>query len=318
MLDLSVVILNYKTPDETICAIKSVIETCNDLLVEIIVVDNNSNDNSTLLIKESIPNVSIIELDNNKGFAAGMNEGIKASKGQYVLLLNSDTNVLSGAINTMLSSLKEDVSIGICSPKLVDKEGNLSRSLLIVPTVWRLFFSGVGKFRYKQWVKKIEKELLDVECVEGTALLLPRSVIDKVGMLDEGFFFYHEIVDWCMRIKKAGYRVVLNPRAEIMHLCGGSTKSKMWRAAKIELKRTEYYLIRKHFGVLLTSTIITKDFLCEMLNTVLYLLFCLITFCLYKRFKTKLEIHFALLRWLISGMWDRTDSRYIKCFGEWG
>lgn len=305
---VSAVVLNYRSADETLRAVQSIQHAVCGENTQIIVVDNASHDGSADAIRAACAEASVIELSENLGFAGGMNAGIREARGDYLLLLNSDVELLPGSLDMMLGYMRANPHVGLAAPLLVDERGNASRSLLVQPTVWRALLPMLGKYRYKQWRKRIADEPLDVEATEGAAVLVSRKAIDKVGPFDEEFFFYHEIVDWCMRIRDAGFRVVLVPGARMRHACGGSTRD-VWLPARIELKRSEYQLLEKKLGSTVRLLAIGRDVLSESIRCAFY--------CLPGLSRTKLAVHAAVLRWILMGMPSRRDERYRSRFGVW-
>ena len=310
---ISVVVLNYRTPDQTVRAIESIAHAIHDIDIEIIVVDNASGDGSSDAIRKSLPSARVIELHDNMGFSAGMNAGVREAHGDYVLLLNSDVEAMPESLAELLGYIRANPHVGLCAPLLVDANEKPTRTLLVQPTLWRTLVPALGKLRYKQWRRRIGSEPLDVEATEGAALLVSRSAMEKAGLLDEEFFFYHEIVEWCMRIRDAGFRVVIVPSASMKHLCGGSSGG-VWLPARIELKRSEYQLLAKRLGGVVRCVAIARDVICEMVRCVEY---SLIGLGGSERARTKLAAHSAVLHWLMMGMPDRNDERYVSSFGGW-
>ncbi len=309
---LSAVVLNYRTPDQTARALQCLADAAPGIEVESIAVDNGSGDRSPDAVGASCPEAKIIELPENVGFAAGMNAGIRAASCDHVLLLNSDIEALPGSVCQLIDFMSANPDVGLAAPLLVDEDGNPTRTLLVAPTIWRTLVPALGKYRYKQWRKRIADAPLDVEATEGGAVMVSRAAIEKAGLLDEDFFFYHEIVEWCMRIRDAGFRVVVVPAARMRHARGGSTGG-LWLPAKIELKRSEYQLLQKRLGKAVRCWAIVRDLISELLRSAAYALLSIGS----ARAKEKLLIHAAVLRWLTMGMPNRRDKRYISRFGEW-
>lgn len=305
---ISVVVLNYRTPEQTARAIECLADAAPGAEVEAIVVDNASGDGSGEAIRQRLPSARVMELSENLGFARGMNAGIRECKGEYVLLLNSDVEATPGSLHELVRFMRDNPDVGLVAPLLVDENGNPTRSLIVQPTLWRVLVPALGKLRYRQWRRRIGVEPLDVEATEGAALLVSREAIDRAGLLDEDFFFYHENVEWCMRVRDAGLRVVLMPVARMKHIRGASTGS-VWLPARIEIKRSEYQLLGKRFGGAVRCMAVARDVCSELIRCVLY--------CLPGLSRTKLAAHAAVLRWILMGMPDRRDKRYRSTFGAW-
>lgn len=310
---LSVVVLNFRTPEQTTRAVECLASAAPGVEIETIVVDNASGDGSVDAIRQRLPHVLVVEMNENLGFAAGMNAGAREASGDYVLLLNSDVEGLPGSLGEMLDYMKANPMVGLVAPLLVDENEKPIRTLLVGPTLWRTLIPALGKLRYKQWRKLIGSEPLDVEATEGAAVLVSRAAIEKAGLLDEEFFFYHEIVEWCMRMRDKGFRVVIVPSARMKHLCGGSTGG-VWLPARIELKRSEYQLIRKRLGASVRLFAIARDFISAAWRCLVY---GLASAAGFKRAGVKLSAHGAVLSWLVMGMPGRRETRYVSRFGGW-
>jgi GT2 family glycosyltransferase len=193
---------------------------------EVVVVDNASTDNSLEAARTRMW-VRLVELGRNAGFSAGNNAGIRASGGELVLLLNNDTLVPAGAIDTLVDKLDADPSAAIAGPRLVDADGvaELSFGPMISPLgelrqklVTALHARGVRPVR--AWVERATRRERHVDWVSGACLLVRRSAAESVGLLDERFFLYTEDVDFCASVRAAGWKVLFTPAAEIVHLRG--------------------------------------------------------------------------------------------------
>lgn len=310
---LSVVVLNFRTAEQTMRTIGCIADAALGIDCETIAVDNASGDGSAGVIREQLPGTRVIELGENLGFAAGMNAGARHASGEYVLLLNSDVEATPGSLCELVSYMRANPEVGLAAPLLVDETGRPTRTLLVQPTLWRALIPALGKLRYKQWRKRIGSDPMDVEATEGAALLVSRAAIEKAGLLDEDFFFYHEVVEWCMRIRDNGFRVVVVPSVRMRHVCGGSSGG-VWLPARIELKRSEYQLLAKRVGKAVRGAAIARDAVSESIRCAEYGLLSLVG---SKNARIKLAAHAAVLRWIAMGMPGRRDKRYVSRFGSW-
>jgi GT2 family glycosyltransferase len=204
---------------------------------EVFVVDNASADQSAEMVAEKYPWVRLTANKDNRGFAAGNNQAFSISTGEYVLMLNPDTEVKPGALKTLIDFFADHPKAAVVAPQLLNTDGSIQRSCRQFPTFVGMLYELIGlsrmfppssprglKFReYKMldWNHDDERE---VDQPEGACLMIKRSVLDQVGMLDEGFFMLFEEVDWCYRVKKAGYQIWFTPRAQVMHHYGQSIK----------------------------------------------------------------------------------------------
>lgn len=231
-MSFSIIIINYKTPELTADCLRSLFKLDNSLIKEIIVIDNNSEDNSvSQLTAEFGDKIKIIENKNNRGFARANNQGAAQASGDLLLFLNSDTIISEDIFSSCLKIFQTEEKIGIISP-LLKTEDNITQedSYGSFPTLSRLIF----KNRFKKTLDKERiEEYFPVDWVSGCALMIRKDLFDRLGAWDENFFLYFEDVDLCYRAKKLAYEVVLNPRTNITHLGG--------KSLQLNKKRKRYY-----------------------------------------------------------------------------
>lgn len=237
---LSVVTVSWNTREllrECLESLKQELSSLPQVKSEVFLIDNDSHDGSAEMVASEHPWVHLIVNKENLGFAKANNQAFKLAKGEYVLLLNPDTKVLPGAIGTLIEFIQAKPEAAIVAPMLLNTDMTVQRSCRKFPTFTNMLYELIGlsklfkpgtaagaKFReYKMldWEHDDERE---VDQPEGACLLLRQSVIDQVGVLDEGFFMLFEEVDWCYRIKKAGWQIWFTPRAKIIHHYGQSIK----------------------------------------------------------------------------------------------
>jgi hypothetical protein len=253
---LSIIIVSYNTKDVIRNCLSSIYQNHPELPFEIIVVDNNSLDESQKVLEREFPDVILITNSENVGFARANNQGIEISKGKYILILNPDTVLFPGALDRMLAYMEKNPDIGAITPKIwLDERKTLQSCILHPFTIGNYIFvhSPLGRvFRHncvlkKLWKKDIEiwlaKDPLEVDCIAGTCIMVRREVLKNVGLLDENFFMFFEDVDWCLRMKEAGWSLFLLPEAEIMHIAHQSISD---RKSEIHHNSQAYYL-RKHY-----------------------------------------------------------------------
>ena len=255
--DVSIVIVNWNTRELLLNCIQSVIDQTR-ASHEVIVVDNNSSDGSAQMVREAFPDVVLIANSNNKGFAGANNQGLRIAKGGHVLLLNPDTLVLDGAIDKSLAWLAERPDVGCMGCQIWETPEKIQQTSFADPglinlTIVEFGLMGLaakvplfGKPWYLGWDRKSER---DVDVVSGMFMLVPRAVMDKVGILDDAFFVYSEEADWCRRIRDAGYRCVFSPVARIMHLDGGGKSTVQIKSRMhVQLQKSHLTYMRKHDG----------------------------------------------------------------------
>ncbi|MBU0580817.1 MAG: glycosyltransferase family 2 protein [Candidatus Margulisbacteria bacterium] len=254
MVELSIIIVNWN--------VKDLLEKCLDSIAvnppqcnyEVFVVDNASADGSVNMIQKKFSDVKLIASDKNLGFAGGNNLALKKAQGQYLLLLNPDTEVLPGALQTYLDFFKDHPKAGAMGVKLVNFDLSLQPSCKSFPSwrtlFWSTFFLDVlfpksqifGEYEMTHWDHNDERE---VDQPMGAALAVRREVVEKVGLMDEQFYMYFDEVDWCYRIKKAGYEIWFTPKASIIHHWGKSTAQARLNMNK-HWYRSLYRFLKKH------------------------------------------------------------------------
>jgi len=231
--DLSIIIITYNNSKLLKDCIQSVASSRGGLALETIVTDNGSHDDTEQMVKMQFPEVRLIRNEGNLGFARANNRGIAESRGRYVMLLNDDTRIHAGALERMVEFMDSNPSAGACGPKLLNTDGTPQRQ------------SGLLSLPF--WRSDKPKE---AGFVMGACLMVRREAIDKVGTLDENLFFYNEDMDWCRRIRSAGYKVYFLPGAEVTHFGGYSTRRSFNRRMFVEGFRGGLYFCRKHYGPL--------------------------------------------------------------------
>jgi O-antigen biosynthesis protein len=233
-MKLSIVIVNYNVKYFLEQCLYSVRRASENLQTEVFVVDNNSVDGSVKMVREKFPEVILIENKDNTGFSKANNQAIKLSAGEYVLLLNPDTVVESDTFSKILQFMDSHADAGGLGVKMIDGKGNFlpeSKRGLPTPSVAFYKIFGLSKFFPKSRVfGKYHLGFLDkdqvnpVEILSGAFMLLRKSVLDKIGLLDETFFMYGEDIDLSYRILKAGFQNYYYPETRIIHYKGESTK----------------------------------------------------------------------------------------------
>ncbi|HXW06292.1 MAG TPA: glycosyltransferase family 2 protein [Vicinamibacterales bacterium] len=228
-MTLSIIIVSYNTRAVLEQCLESLDEASVALPHDIVVVDNGSSDGSAAAVRARWPYVRVLEQGQNTGFAAATNVGIRATRGDLVLLLNSDTRVPSGALDALAGRLLAHPDAAAAGPRLVDTEGRteLSFGPMIGPfaeagqkILRALYARGAGPVT--RWVEHATDRERFVDWVSGACLLVRRADADAVGLLDERFFLYTEDVDFCAALRARGRRILFTPRAQVTHLRGRS------------------------------------------------------------------------------------------------
>ena len=231
---LSIIIVNYNVEYFLEQCLLSVRKALNGIDGEVIVVDNNSVDGSCQMVEEKFPEVVLIANKDNRGFSTANNQGIKISKGEYVLILNPDTVVEDDTFSKIVNFMDDHPNAGALGVKMVDGSGKfLPESKRGLPTPETAFYKMSGISALFPHSKKFSKyhlgflspdETNKVEILAGAFMLLRKSVLDEIGLLDEDFFMYGEDIDLSYRVIKAGYDNYYFPETRIIHYKGESTK----------------------------------------------------------------------------------------------
>ena len=248
---LSIVIVSYNTRTDLERCLESLHNPAPALAHEIIVVDNASVDGSADAVRRW-PDFTIIRSATNLGFAAATNVGIRASTGDYLLLLNSDTVIPEDALDRLVRVLEQHPGAGVVGPRLVDAEGRveLSFGAMISPLAERRQKRlgrrlAAGEPRAVARVEAMTRVEQHPDWVSGACLLVRRSAAETVGLLDERFFMYTEDVDFCAAIRARGLDVLFTPSVEIVHL-GGRSKATAPRATHAAYRRSHLAFYEKH------------------------------------------------------------------------
>lgn len=234
--DVSIIILNYKSRGLTRECIKSFQRHPSRFTYEIIVVDNGGEKEAEKTLAERFPDVRIITLSKNVGFARGNNIGARTAHGRYLLFANQDLTCLKGSLDSLILYMEEHADVGLGAPRLLNPDGTLQQSFYrfyhpITPVYRRTFLgrTPAGKRHLDRFCMK-DCDLTrpqDMDWVMGAALCVRRSAVEKVGLFDERFFFYLEDIDWCKRFWEAGWRVCYVPESTMVHLHGRDSAKRM-------------------------------------------------------------------------------------------
>lgn len=281
MVDLSVVIVSFNTCELTCRCLESIFGNRWKSILEVILVDNNSVDDTVEVVKKKFPKVAVVENKENVGFARGNNLGVAKAHGEYVLLLNSDTEVYPRALDDLLDFAKKG-KFDVASCKLVFPDGSFQHNGGYLPTFGPIFLwlsgmddildiFGVKTKIYHLRDEKQYKNLTELGWVAGTAMLIKRDVFDRVGLLDEKIFMYTEDVDFCFRVRLAGGRIGWNKDAVIMHVGGGSTKTPNLTQWLGEF-RGLMYIYQKYYGVAASLVLRLMIYAFVLLRIVVFIL----------------------------------------------
>lgn len=266
-MDVSVVIVNWNACDVLADCLRSIREQTPSIACEVIVIDNASTDGSVEMVRRDFPDVHLIANEDNLGFAAANNQGMRAAQGRYVLLLNPDTVILDRAIEKNVAFADARSDAGVVGVKTLRGDRRLTRNCFQYSGLLNLAIatSGLNKAfpthrfwsreRYGWWDYN---SIRTVDVVAGCYMLVRKEVIDSVGGMDEQFFMYGEEMDWCRRITRAGWKIYFQPDACIIHY-GGLSAAQNPNSMQMEQRKSYLYYFRKHYGrlsVLLARSIL--------------------------------------------------------------
>jgi GT2 family glycosyltransferase len=230
------------------------VEQCLDSVAgrDVIVVDNGSTDGTVAFVRERYPHVRVIEQD-NRGMGGGNNTGMRAADGRYFFLLNADAWVVGDGLDRLVEFADAHPDAAVVGPKLLNTDGTLQRSVRGEPTLWRLSteYLFIRKLAPRSQILNPlyaggfdHDAVREVDWLFGPALLVRREAADAVGLFDESFFMFSEEVDWMTRFRRAGWRVLFFPGAEVVHVGGASHGGRLY----VENLRGHLRWFDKHRG----------------------------------------------------------------------
>jgi len=305
--DISIVIVSYNTITFLRNCLKSILQQFSGIDIEVIVVDNASNDNSQDMVKQEFPAVVLIENKQNLGFAAANNLGIEQSSGRYVAIVNSDVIVLGDCLKQLINFMDITPTVAVAGPRILNPDKTLQPSCRKFPSLWNNFVQAAGLSRlfpksslFGDWTMKYWSHdfQCSVDALSGCFLMIRRQVLDKVGLLDERFFIYGEDLDWCRRFRNAGWSICFYPSARAIHHGGASSASAPVRWF-LEMQKADLQYWKKHHGRL-------RQF-CYILIVLMRHLFRLIGFVIAypikskgrSQIKLKMQQSLACIQWLL-------------------
>jgi GT2 family glycosyltransferase len=249
---VSVAIVNWNTRELLRSCLASLPYDSPRVSVEAIVVDNGSADGSAQMVRENFPQAVLVENDSNVGFVRATNQALGRASGDFLFMLNSDTEVREGCIERLVEVAAADETIGAVGPRLLNPDGTPQRSFGPFPhLVHRLVPS-----RFEDvYARRVEKTLAaspdgtaPVDWLGGAALLFRRDVLEKVGALDERYFMWYEDLDWCQKLRRAGYKRILVGDAYVVHHGRQSGRKLSDRELATQLLDSEYTYLRLNGG----------------------------------------------------------------------
>ncbi len=277
-MKLSIIIVSWNTCDLTLKCVKSIFKYLKNIEFEIFVVDNNSSDKTVKELEKykkeyNLDNLKIIKNKENLGFSKANNQGIKLAKGELILLLNPDTELIDESILEMIKFVEnkkidpsapnnsegrsgQGEKIGIVGPKLLNTNKTLQHSCRRFPKLldqifiqlkFYNFFPNKIKFVREYFMLDFDhNEIQEVDQIMGATMLIKKQVFDKIGLFDEKFWAIFEEVDFCKRAKDAGYKIYFYPNTKIVHHKEQSFKQLASLKKQINFNKSLYYYFKKY------------------------------------------------------------------------
>ncbi|MCU1241309.1 MAG: glycosyltransferase family 2 protein [Candidatus Acidoferrum typicum] len=252
-MKLSVVIICWNDLRVIRDCLRSIYAGTHAIDFEVIISDNGSVDDSIEFVRKHYPQVRVVENQQNLGFARGNNAGIRASRGEYVLILNPDTIIHDGAFERLIEFAERHPEAGAFGCRVLNPDGTYQVSARLFPTIWRYWVSALGLSKlssffvyeeYPRWRGDTERS---VDWQSGCCVMFRADLLKNLGGFDEQFFYHFEEVDLCRRVWNAGRPILFTPEAVITHL-GGQSVGRFPVRFEIEKHRSRYRYFYKHFG----------------------------------------------------------------------
>ncbi|MEA5600735.1 glycosyltransferase family 2 protein [Nostoc sp. UHCC 0252] len=271
---VSIILVNYNGADVLIDCLNSLEKFIPRDNCEIILVDNNSQDNSVCIINHKFPNIKLIKLPENVGFGAGNNIGAKVAQGKFLFLLNTDTILTSNLLPHLIELMSTNLDVGVIGTKLVFPDGSFQISFS--PKI------GIkGEIEAKKIHENAEdknklniieqnfKDIKEVDIVVGAAFFIRTDLFNLLGGFDEKFFMYFEESDLCQRVRNSGYKILYTPYVSLIHIRGHSV-NKISNKMAVEYRRSQIYYYYKHlpmWEILMLKIYLILKFLYEYFTT---------------------------------------------------
>ncbi len=279
----------------TLEAVAAAVDPVRD---SVFVVDNGSSDDSLARVRAAHPDVEIIENGCNRGYAGAVNQAVPCSRSEFVLVLNNDAIVPSTLLERLEVLFRARPEAAVLGPLLISRDGTPQRSFGVEPTP-----AGEAGFRRseRRRPKLPEAQVAPVDWISGACIAVRRAGIDRDGSIDSSFFFYCEDVEWCIRLRRAGWQVLLDQQTRVVHEMGTST-ALVRRGAQIEQLRSRLRLYRKIFPPGTAAAIAAWRIARLAVNTAAWMALTLVTLGLVPPVRAKFLVYGYQLLWCLAGM----------------
>ena len=252
---VSVVIVNWNTRDMVLRLLASISKRDDESMdqLELIVVDNHSSDGSVEEIRRAFPNVKLVAQNGNRGFAGGVNPGVRVATQPLVLLLNTDVQTSRSSIAQAARYMAEHLEAGILGPQILSLQGTTQPSAWRDPSLKWIALKAVGlaklkPLNFERYHEKVFTNATEVDCVSGCVMMIRRDLLNELGGFDEDYFMYYEETDFCLRARRRGTKVHQARVGEFLHEEGGTSKMVRLRTF-LDFRRSKILYYRKHHGV---------------------------------------------------------------------
>jgi GT2 family glycosyltransferase len=268
--------------------------------MEIIVVDNGSQDGSEGEIERAFPSIHLIANKRNLGFSKAVNQGLQKASGRYALLLNPDIQVKDGAIERLVSFMDAHSDVGVAGAQLLNSDGSKQNSIANFPSLaTELLNKSLLRWLFPNKFPGKERRYsgpVEVDSVIGACMMVRRDALDRVGLLDEDYFLFLEETDWCYRMKRAGWKIYHVPQAEVYHFQGKSAEAEREKA-KVEYYRSRYHFFKKNRGSVQWFILLSGLMIRLLFELLMMTVASLVTFFAIKVWRKKLSIYSYLFWW---------------------
>lgn len=257
MLDVSIVVVTYKEDLDVLRRCFESVKTSLGVDSELVIVDNACRQDTATLLHEVMPNAQYVANNENRGFAAAVNQGMRLSKGRYVLLLNPDTEFASDVLKKMISHLDQDKEVGIASSVIRYPDGELQESIRRFPTLLNQLIvlyklPHLFPFLIKRYMMRDSDphQTQDVDSIMGAFMFIRRNLLETIGLFDERYFIWFEEVDYCKMAHDAGWKIRHYADVEIIHHKGhsfsklGTIRKQKW------IRQSLRKYMKKHHGLI--------------------------------------------------------------------
>lgn len=303
-MDISIIIVTRNTCDLTRNAVTSVMESSTGISAEVWIVDNGSTDETAKVLPREFPGIRLLRSERNLGFSKAVNLAARQATGQFLLLLNSDARPAPDALHSALSWMRQNPDCGVSGARLLHNDGSSQNSIANFPSLATELLN--KSLLRRLWPNRFPgKEFqpekpLDVDTVIGAFMLIRKSIWDRLGGLDERFFFFFEETDFCLQVRNQGFRVTHLPEVRVWH-GQGQTAKQVSIGVRIEHWRSRYAYFAKNSGRLVRLLLLGGLLVRLTIDLAAALALTLATGGTNLRWRTRLKLCSALAGWHLRG-----------------